>query len=73
MGAARVAKRSWEHGVDSVSYVAEREGRYVLPAVELLWWNVSSQRLERASADSVEARPLSRNPDLAPEFALPPR
>ena len=57
--------------VDSASYVAEREGHYVLPAIELSWWNVNAGRLERASAEAVELDVIP-NPDLATEFALPP-
>ena len=57
--------------VDSASYVAEREGRYELPAIELSWWNVDSGRLERTSAGAIELDVIP-NPDLATEFALPP-
>ena len=56
---------------DSASYVAERQGQYALPAIELAWWNVTTGRFERASAGAIELDVIA-NPDFATEFALPP-
>ncbi|GMR22605.1 MAG: BatD family protein [Acidobacteriota bacterium] len=56
--------------VEAVSYVAELEGSYRLPAVELTWWDVNAERLRSASAPAVDLEVVA-NPDLATEFALP--
>ncbi len=56
--------------VESTTFVAEREGRYTLPAVELAWWDVTAGALQQASAAALEVEVVA-NPDLAPEFALP--
>jgi len=39
--------------VDSATYMLERPGDYVLPAVDITWWNVSKQKVEHAHADAV--------------------
>jgi hypothetical protein len=56
--------------VEAVSYVAELEGSYRLPAVELTWWDVNAERLRSALAPAVELEVVA-NPDLATAFALP--
>jgi len=57
--------------VEAASYVAEKEGHYVLPAVELTWWDVDTERMRSASAPAV-ALEVIPNPDLTAAFALPP-
>jgi hypothetical protein len=39
---------------DRLTYVAEREGRYTLPAVEISWWNLESGALDRSELAPVE-------------------
>lgn len=56
--------------VEAVSYVAELEGSYRLPAVELTWWDVNAERLRSASAPAVDLEVVA-NPDFVTEFALP--
>lgn len=56
--------------VEAVSYVAEREGIYRLPEIELIWWDVNAERLRSASAPAVELEVVA-NPDLATECFLP--
>ena len=57
--------------VESTTFVAEREGSYRLPAVEIAWWDVAAAELNRASADEIHIDVVA-NPDLVTEFALPP-
>jgi hypothetical protein len=51
--------------------VAEREGQYTLPPVELAWWDVGADELRSARADEVVIEVVA-NPGLATEIALPP-
>jgi hypothetical protein len=56
--------------VESTTFVAESEGRYTLPAVELAWWDVATAELRQATADAIYIEVVA-NPDLAVAFALP--
>jgi hypothetical protein len=48
---------------DSATYVLQRPGKYVLPAVDVGWWNVGEQRVERAHLDAI-AIEVAANPDM---------
>jgi hypothetical protein len=65
-GAARVATR-----VERGTYIAEREGRYTLPALDVGYWDTSAKRVAHATlpALTIEIEPA---PAVAPEIALPP-
>ena len=52
--------------LDRVTYVFERQGTFVLPAVELHWWDSSSGRLRTESLAAREVI-VAPNPDLAAE------
>jgi len=65
-GAAIIGTR-----IESVSYVAQAEGEYVLPAVGLSWWDVGAQRLREAGVPEVRFVVVA-NPDLVNELGLPP-
>jgi hypothetical protein len=38
---------------DSATYMLQRPGSYALPAVDVGWWNIGEQRVERAHLDAV--------------------
>lgn len=38
---------------DSTTYILQRAGEYVLPAIDVRWWNVAEGRIETAHLDSV--------------------
>jgi hypothetical protein len=40
--------------VESITYVAESEGDYVVPAIELAWWDLNARRLRRDSLAAIE-------------------
>lgn len=40
--------------IDSVSYVVDESGDYTLPAIELPWWDSSSQQARNSSVPAVE-------------------
>ena len=65
-GAAIIGTR-----IESVSYVAQVEGDYVLPAVGLSWWDVAAERLREAGVPEVRFVVVA-NPDLVNELGLPP-
>jgi hypothetical protein len=50
--------------VDSATYMLERPGNYVLPAIEISWWNAREQKIERAHADPVSFE-VTGNPSAA--------
>jgi hypothetical protein len=50
--------------VDRATYMLERSGTYVLPAIEIGWWNVDAQRVETARAEAVTLV-VQPNPALA--------
>jgi hypothetical protein len=39
--------------VDSATYMLQRPGDYVLPAIDVNWWNISTQKIEHAHIDAV--------------------
>jgi oxygen tolerance protein BatD len=39
--------------VDSATYMLQRPGNYVLPAIDIAWWNVGSGKVERIHLDEV--------------------
>jgi hypothetical protein len=54
--------------IDAATYMAERAGDYRLPEIELRWWNLRAQRIERARLDAVSfAVAASPQPAAAPE------
>ena len=56
--------------VESTTFVAEREGRYRLEPIELVWWDVGADTLRTASLPAVDIL-VEANPDAAAEIALP--
>ena len=52
--------------IDSVSYVVEESGNYLLPAIELAWWDSGSQQTRSSSVPAVEFEAQS-----AGSFKLP--
>ena len=38
---------------DSATYMLERPGNYVLPAIDVGWWNISAQKVDRTHLDAV--------------------
>jgi len=57
--------------VERVTIVAEEEGDYILPAIELAWWDVEARRLRTATLPALEFR-VEPNPDLIADIPLPP-
>ena len=57
--------------VESVTYVAQEEGSYQLPAVELAWWDIGAGRLRQAALPALEFH-VASNPSLVQEIPLPP-
>ena len=39
--------------VDSATYMLQRPGNYVLPAIDIAWWNMGSGKIERVHLDEV--------------------
>jgi len=39
--------------VDSATYMLQRPGNYVLPAIDIAWWNVGTGKVERIHLDEV--------------------
>lgn len=52
--------------VDSASYVLEKEGGFTIPATEIRWWDLGSNRLVTETLPAVELS-VAANPDLAAE------
>lgn len=52
---------------ESTTFVAEREGSYRLPAVEVAWWDPSAQQLRRSSVPAIDIEVVT-NPDPAADF-----
>jgi hypothetical protein len=48
---------------DSATYMLQRPGNYVLPAIDVSWWNLGEQRVEHAHLDAVTFE-VAANPDL---------
>ena len=56
--------------VESVTYVAEEEGDYRIPGVQLQWWDWNAGELRTASLPPVDLH-VAPNPALVPEIPLP--
>jgi BatD DUF11 like domain len=54
--------------VDSATYMLQRPGDYLLPAIDIGWWNLSAGKVELAHLDAV---PLQVAADPAAQGALP--
>lgn len=55
---------------DSASYVIQKEGLFELPAIEVYWWDLKSNRMREATAPAV-AFQAAANPDFVPEMPPP--
>jgi hypothetical protein len=57
--------------LDSATYMIERPGDYLLPAIDVRWWNVSTGKIELAHLDAVAlqvaASPAAQNPSAVNE------
>jgi hypothetical protein len=51
--------------VDSVTYMSEAAGNYVLPAIDISWWNAADGRIERTHLDAVTLQ-VAANPLAVP-------
>ncbi|HEX2888030.1 hypothetical protein [Vineibacter terrae] len=49
--------------VDRASYILQKPGDYALPAIEIAWWNLAEQKVERVRVDAVTLHVLA-NPTL---------
>src|SRR5262249_40639590 len=47
---------------DSATYMLQRPGNYELPAIDVEWWNVAAQRIERTHLDAVPLQ-VAANPN----------
>ena len=56
--------------VESAAYVIREEGEYVLPALEVYWWDLGAGRMRKADVEAVRFS-AAPNPDLVPEIPLP--
>ena len=57
--------------VESITYVAEAEGDYTLPPVELTWWDLNAERLRRETLPPIEFTVVAA-PAAAAALPLPP-
>jgi BatD DUF11 like domain len=55
--------------VDSATYMLERPGEYLLPAIDVRWWNDANQKVELAHLDSVPLQ-VAANPAAAGATAV---
>ena len=44
--------------VDAATYMLEKPGDYLLPAIAIRWWNVRAERIETARIDTIELHVL---------------
>jgi hypothetical protein len=49
---------------DSAAYMLQRPGDYTLPAIDVSWWNVGAQKVERTRLEPVVLH-VAANPDMA--------
>ena len=56
--------------VDQATYMLQRAGEFLLPAIEIRWWNVAAERIESARLDAVALQVMD-NP--AAGTASPPQ
>ena len=57
--------------VERATYIAEAEGDYRLPSVELAWWDVAEERLKTATLAAIELR-VEADPTQVAAIPLPP-
>ena len=57
--------------VERTTYFAEQAGEYLLPPVELTWWDVSAEEMRTTTLPALEIR-VEPNPGLAAAIPLPP-
>jgi hypothetical protein len=51
--------------IDRATFMLQQPGDYVLPGIEIAWWNLGDQTIQRARADAVTVH-VAPNPALAP-------
>src|SRR5262249_3833321 len=51
--------------VERATYILKRPGSYVLPAIDVAWWNLSAREVEHGQADAIRLQ-VAANPALAP-------
>jgi hypothetical protein len=56
---------------DSATYMLQRPGNYELPAIDVNWWNIDAQRIERAHLDAVMLD-VAANPSMPVAAATEP-
>jgi hypothetical protein len=44
--------------VDAATYLLEKPGDYLLPAIAIRWWNLQAERIETAQVDTIELHVL---------------
>src|SRR5262249_20189656 len=52
--------------IDRATFMLQKPGAYVLPAIDIGWWNLREQKIEQAHADAVTLQ-VAANPALAPD------
>jgi len=57
---------------DSATYILQQSGDYVLPAIDVRWWNVGEGRVETAHLDAVTMQ-VAPNPAVQPTAASAPK
>jgi hypothetical protein len=53
--------------IESVTYVLEKEGEYVLPEIALHWWDIKNEEMKQEVLPAIEMS-VEPNPDLDPEL-----
>ena len=51
--------------VDAATYMLEQPGGYVLPAIDVSWWNISEQKINRTHLDAVSLQVAANPPQPA--------
>jgi BatD DUF11 like domain len=57
--------------VETVKYLVDKPGDYALPAVELKWWNLATQRLMTSALPTTKFS-VAANSEYTPELLPPP-
>ena len=57
---------------DSATYILQRPGDYVLPAIDVRWWNAGEERVETAHLDAVTMQ-VAANPAVQPSGSGAPK
>jgi hypothetical protein len=55
--------------IDAATYAMQEEGDYVLPAIEVVWWDLKQRRIQRSTVPAI-AFHVVPNPAYSVEFAL---